>query len=275
MTTSPIEELLSLVRRDLGAEEAHVLEPGEEPPSSPSTMAAPLPRGRTLVASFGAPPSDREARERRLGMLAESFRSIIEQGAHSRPPAAPARSLHEELVAVARRAGAVDALVIDAHSPIVWGASDDDASLEHLSPENDVELSGAWRGEDGPTDATAHLAEVAHAEAAGHQPLALAHRSTTVRALEAVRALPELDSLPRGGHMHHTASGDDFGYVAHSFAGIYVLVLAFEGRFDELRAKRAVTHALPAIENLVLALPPLEPGPPIGGAMVVRRGRRR
>src|SRR5262249_18547005 len=95
------------------------------------------------------------------------------------------------------------------------------------------------------------------------------------RAIFEVRALPEMATLPRGGHVHHTVSGADFGYVARSFAGIYVLVLVFDATFDELRAKRAIVHALPAIERLVLALPPLDPGPPVAGVVALRGRRRR
>src|SRR5262249_41254157 len=40
------------------------------------------------------------------------------------------------------------------------------------------------------------------------------------RAIFEVRALPEMATLPRGGHVHHMVSGADFGYVARSFAAI-------------------------------------------------------
>jgi hypothetical protein len=64
--------------------------------------------------------------------------------------------------------------------------------------------------------------------------------------------------------------------VAVSFASIYLLVLAFDGPFDEVRAERAVLESLPRVERLVLALPPLDPDPIVGtGAMRMRRPRRR
>jgi hypothetical protein len=63
----------------------------------------------------------------------------------------------------------------------------------------------------------------------------------------------------------------DFALIARSFAAIYVLVVVFRGPFEELRAKHAVTHALPAIESLVLALPPRDPPPTIAGAKAMRR----
>ena len=60
-----------------------------------------------------------------------------------------------------------------------------------------------------------------------------------------------------------------------SFSGIYLLAVIFEGQFDELRAERAMQESLPRIERLVLALPPLDPGPePMGGVVAFRRRRR-
>jgi hypothetical protein len=93
------------------------------------------------------------------------------------------------------------------------------------------------------------------------------------RALVAVRAHPALVSLHRGGHLHHAERGDTFGWIARSFAGIYVLVVVFESAFDELRVERAIQHSLPIIERLVLALPPHDPAP-MAGAMAIRRRPR-
>jgi hypothetical protein len=45
--------------------------------------------------------------------------------------------------------------------------------------------------------------------------------------------------------------------------------------FDELRAERATHEALPRIERLVAALPPLDPEPqPMGGVIAFRRQRK-
>jgi hypothetical protein len=95
------------------------------------------------------------------------------------------------------------------------------------------------------------------------------------RVVPEVRALPEIESLHKGGHLLHMARGPSYGYVARSFAAIYVLVLVFDGPFDELRAKGAIAHALPTIERLVLALPPVDPEPPMAGAVAMRRRRPR
>ena len=54
----------------------------------------------------------------------------------------------------------------------------------------------------------------------------------------------------------------------------YLLLLVFNGRFDEIRAERAVHESLLRIERLVLALPPHDPSPtPMG--KVIRLSRRR
>jgi hypothetical protein len=61
--------------------------------------------------------------------------------------------------------------------------------------------------------------------------------------------------------------GEELGYFARSFAGIYILVAYFPGAFSELRVEGAALHALPLIERHVLSLPPIDPGPP-GGRVV-------
>lgn len=384
VTGSHLEEFLAIVRRDLGAEDARILEAGEELPKAELSLSFDLEGGRRLVATFAEPPTDIEARQRRLSMLASSFHSVLtpaERARTSRPPAA--HSLHEELTALVQRAGAVDALVIDAHSPVVWGTAGEEREAPSLAPTEgpserprevgalrlvpkteDAELKrlsrqyglasveGPWmdpravevvprvlcdkyrivplsksgetlvigmvdpqsadaifdlvlvtglsidpvitsesmlalfaRWNDGHGD-TRSYAEVMAAidpearperEAAARAARAawLRHLASR-RAIEQVRALPEMATLRRGGHMHHTVSEPGFGYVARSFAAIYVLLLVFDAPFDELRAKRAIVHSLPAIERAVLALPPLDPGPPMAGVVALRgRGGRR
>src|SRR5213079_530923 len=66
----------------------------------------------------------------------------------SRPP--PSLSLHEELAALVQRAGAVDATVIDAHSPVVWGTAGEDREVPSLTgsappPTDRLRETGALR----------------------------------------------------------------------------------------------------------------------------------
>ena len=51
---------------------------------------------------------------------------------------------------------------------------------------------------------------------------------------------------------------------------IDALLAVFEGAFSELSVEAGLLHALPAIEQLVLALPPLDPEPAANGGRVIR-----
>lgn len=72
--------------------------------------------------------------------------------------------------------------------------------------------------------------------------------------------------LGRGGKLDRRITsnhGNDFVYdYVRSFAGLYVLALTFSRPFDIVAIRRVANKALPAIESLVLALPP--PGGPAG-----------
>ena len=97
------------------------------------------------------------------------------------------------------------------------------------------------------------------------------------RAVLAARALPEIAALRKGRLLHHMDREGEVPFLAHSFASIYLLVLVYEETFDELRAERALLDAMPRVERLVLALPPLDPPPPYegAGAVAMRRPKRR
>jgi hypothetical protein len=314
VSENTLEEFLTIVTRDLGAESAHVLnagDVGDEPEDGDgSRLGCDLPGGRRLVAFFAAPPADVDALRRRLAMLASAFADILPRGGRtrgSRPP--PSHSLRDELAALAKRAGAVDAVVIDAHSPVLWARASERSEAQDV-PEGEAPLSapGALTQTTETPSSTPPLA--ANEESPESDDLALVTRlrqpsipvprvsgehlslvagealdataatdeqapDLTQHAIDEVRALPELAELKRGGHVRHMASEDDFGCVAHSFAAIYLLILVFDGPFDELLAKRAVAQALPTIERLVAALPPIDPPPPMAGAAALRPRRRR
>ncbi len=119
---APIDRLLSLVRRELGAEDVRVLDVGAEPPAASNVVHARMPDGRTVVVSYGTVPADRDARLRRLEMLIRTFaQSLDDQEPVSRRPSAT--TLAEELRALTQRAQAINALVIDTESPIEWGSA--------------------------------------------------------------------------------------------------------------------------------------------------------
>ena len=293
MADNPLDELLVMVQRELGATTAQVVEPGDSPADPRPSVSCDLPDGRRLVAYLPEPPSDRAVCQRRLELLTSSFTDLLTgepARRPSRPP--PGHSLNDELAALTRRAGAMVAVVIDAHSPVIWGAS---TAVIHTLADNprnlllqprdltaEFERLGLTR--DAPIGDTHHQTTtsspsvmVEH-ESSGRPavhgknvlPRERSHALAAERAVATVRALPALGSLNKGRHLHYEASGPEGSVLARSFAAIYVLILAFEGETDELRARRAVQLSLPTIERLVLALPPLEPAPGMGGAAAIR-----
>jgi hypothetical protein len=181
-----------------------------------------------------------------------------------------ARSLKDELAALARRAVALDALVIDADSPVVWGSATSD-SFRPQRP--DYSTAVLVEGDSRPDWNDASATDVASLAPETGEAAGSAH-DCVERALAHVRSLEALEHLAKGKPLVHHFTADDFGVAAHSFSSIYLLLLVYGGEFDELRAERAIAEALPRVEDLVSALPPLDPEPsPMAG--VVRIGRRR
>jgi hypothetical protein len=257
-----LDRFVALVIRELDAHEVSVLEPAEAPEAFDENreLRCATTRGRIVMARFRQPlldEADREAKQRRLEMLASAFDAVTDEPAHpppSRPPAS--LSLRVELQGLCDRAVAVNALVIDANSPILWGA----AWGRDIVP-------AEWAASPAPPDpggAPASVDEGRLAEASRH-------------ALEAVRGLVELPAIRKGKRVRHVERDGAAPFLVHSCAGIYLLTLVFADAFDELRAERAVLESLPRIERLVLALPPLDPDPPRkgAGAVAMRRPQRR
>ena len=295
---SPVfERFVSLAKRELQADDVRMLALGEATPEADNVLVSRLSDGRHVVASFAEAPKDRDALERRLAMLANTFSDAL-----ASPPSEKTRirqpvatSLHEELKALAARARALDVVVIDTDSPVVWGGAavagrprarnelllrevsdrelasrgdDESGPLQDVSPEPPVAapLTG---GSPAPAESAAVVSE------RGEDDLPRESEATR-RAVAAVRRLPALDGLHKGRHLRHVERETNF-ILALSFSGIYILCLVFEGEFDELRAERAAADALPRIERLVSALPPLDPDPPqpMGGVVALRSRRRR
>jgi hypothetical protein len=263
-----LARFLALVRRELGAVEVRILEalqPGEpDDPPEPLEMRAALPEGRSLSVWFAAEPEDRAAKATRLEALAATLDPALVDPAprRSRPPAG--LSLRDELRALCDRAGAVNTLIIDANSPVVWAAAHPDGLIGEAPLESTPVLPIA-----GPRPRPA----ADDASPAG-SPARI--KNTSRRALKAIRGLVAVSALRKGKRVRHIERAGKTPYLAHSFAGIYLAVAAFDAPFDELRAERAMVEALPRIERLVLALPPLDPSPETGGRVVsMRRPRRR
>ena len=304
---SPVfDRFVTLAKRELQADDVRVLTMDETPPEASNVLVARLPDGRHVLASFATEPKDRDAIERRLAMLASTFADALaappSEKMRARPR--PALSLHEELKALATRARALDVVVIDTDSPVVWACASvparprarnelllrdvsDRELSSHLDDESgslqDVESHSEPHSRDdarakktNPDESMAVMADSLEDEEGTGTELS-GESETTRRAISAVRRLP-LEGLHKGRHLRHVERETDF-FLAISFSGIYILVCVFEGEFDELRAERAATDALPRIERLVFALPPLDPDPPqpMGGVVALRAnaGRRR
>jgi len=282
-TESHLERLKALVLRELGAADVLVLSAGERPPTAENVLVVTMPDQRILVASFGGPVADRDALERRLAMLVDSFADVLadERARGGRVPVST--SLREELRALAVRAQAREVLVIDVDSPVLWASAYGAAAPKASESEPGlVEMSRPQLVSGNDTDSSSNLAGGGLLDEATPEPPGVlpddegVEESIARRAVRAVRGIGGLGAQARKGkHVRHAEQGDELGYIAISFSGIYVLVLAFPGPFDELRAERAATDALPRIERLVLALPPLDPDPqPMGDVIAIRKRRR-
>ncbi|MEJ7727778.1 MAG: hypothetical protein WKG00_01030 [Polyangiaceae bacterium] len=339
MTTPALDDLLALVRRELGADDVRVVERGsahirsvpvDEPSPGPggggASVSCELPDGIEVVARFRSPPPDLAALQRRLEMICASLgeRVVDGPGASSRP--APLRTLRDELAALAMRAGALVAFVMDAHSPVLWGIGGHERGSDEPGDVYPALHGDDEAGETGVTGADVLALNLDRPEVTSRGPAAEAtigpvdarvtdsdasepanDEDLVAKSMDAVRALPATETLPRGGHINELVVFDDWTLLARSFAAIYVLVLVFDevvsgvseprpvsatstpvrplsvrpgadtggGGVDELVARRAVLHALPAIEQLVLSLPPVDPPPGVDAQLQIRRRTRR
>jgi hypothetical protein len=378
MGAPPIAEFMEVVKKSLGAKDVRILGDGEVPPSSEQTLACELPTGQVMTVSFEDRPANPDSARRRLEMLVRAFASTLSAAGEPHNTMSKAHALHHELAALVGRAGALDAVVIDANSPAIWGG----ASLElpeiiedepAREPDNVIRIDrqspSARRSElidrarelgiralealaidprammlvprevceahrfvplfgvgaglllamADPTDligvqravlatglevepclanerlisfvlAWNHAGEKrTHSDLVGAlDPESLSARETLAktvcdrwarhfairRAIQVVRAMPEMGMLHKGGHLNRTVTEPSFALISRSFAAIYVLVVVFPGPFDEIRAKHAISQALPIIESLVLALPPRDPPPSVSGAKAMRSPTR-
>lgn len=293
--TPAFERFVALAKRELGADDVRLLAPTESAPEAPNVLVTRMGDGRHVVASFGEAPKDRDALERRLTILTESFAESLAAPPSEKTRARPrvASSLHEELRALAVRARARDCVVIDVDSPVVWASASVPAKPRArsdllLRDVSDRELSSQVDDESGPLqDVVAPAAESTPAPLES-SPMATtpdeydddgvftgSEPEVTRRAIAAMRALPGIESLHKGRHLRHVERNRE-NYLALSFSGIYLLCIVFDAPFDELRAEKSAHESLPRIERLVQALPPLDPEPqPMGGVIALRSRRRR
>ena len=292
MNEEALSRFLELCAREMDASDVRAEARGTVQPSA-NVIVVPLGERSEVVVTFDDTPADIDARQRRLEMLATAFSAAIEGAGPERPKRVKRRSLRRELEALAIRADAIDAVVIDAHSPIVWGAvagpvaspvtnviplnAESRARIERIQESHRDLIAVVDDDDDDDSDDASELHRPAGSDdRTSATPAPGTPSPLTTRAVAEVRALPATAQLHRGGHLAHNKRDDHYGVVARSFAAIYVLILVFDKAFDMLRAERALREGLPIIERLVLALPPFDPEPaPRAGVIALRRPRRR
>ncbi len=290
-----LRKLLDLVQRTLGADDVRA-EIGGRDPDGEQAVWAPLTHGWRVVAVFDEPPDDPAAKRERLETLVRPFEEVTPSVKMPGEGFGPAkqRALDEELDAVAERAGARAAIVFDERSPVLWGSSvpraggwDVDAMERARALAAEVSEAGLdpahWLAEGAPSEKALEELGVDATVAQRwshrlHRLSGLAPDWTTSEwreALQVARAVVAARAECRGGRAPDRVSTheDDYGVFARGFAQIYLCALVYDGPFSELHAEGALVRALPHVEGLVLALPPVDP-PPRTAAKVIPLRRR-
>ncbi len=281
---------LDLVRRELDCQDAH-FEFGGEAPRESDRICASVQGGWRVVARFDdLAEADRKLRTDKLASLVAAFSGVgselqIRSPRFRRPSAS--QELDDALALLAEKADALRAVVIDEDSPVLWGSSESPPGPE------DVETA-MWIGELADSAAAAGLnmvelvqldPEQLREQVKGVEPRKL--RERLLRKLPVVRELgSQRDPEAWNAHIascraiaavrrapeNHEAIEDDLGWLARDFAGIYHAILVYDGPFSEIGAARMMLRALPAIEKLVLSLPPIDPTPKGARVLQFRRG---
>lgn len=275
-----LQRLLEVVRRELGADDAR-LELGGRDPDNGHLVWERMPEGWRVVAVFDAPPGNRTELQRRLSALLEAFQDVARRPPVPHSRVSVRRALDDELVALAERVGAEQAVIIDASSPVLWASSD----LERGDGEDVEQMERDARevieAEQADVD-LANLLEQPTPQASKALRDQGVERARATRLLQAARRMSERNEVRDvegwrrylrtaravgsiRGEGPREVREERFGYLARQLAGIYWLVLAFAGRFSELHAEAAVIHATPHLERLLSALPPTDPGSGVGG----------
>jgi len=286
MPDTALRRFLELVQRELGAVDARV-ELGGRDPVAPEFVFKNTQSGFRVVAVFGVAPPDRVAAQTKLERLAETFAHTLSElhgPAFSRGPSTlPVRRLSDALEALRARTGAVSAVLIDGNSPVLWGSSDSERDLVDVESFAKIGAALHRARERGLTldqlplhDASALIAMLPGRgidrviiEALSllvtpeHDESAVRHRLLTALAIASVRLHMHRGEQARS--LHHESQ---YGYIARGFANIYSIIVVFAGPFSELHVESAVLHTLPAIEEFLFALPPVDPPP--GKGQVIR-----
>ena len=292
MADTAIRRFLELVARELGADDVR-LELGGRDPVTENMIWKLVPGGFRIVAIFDQVPADRQAAQTRLDRMAETFAHTLSEQLQRESPAVrtatalPARRLDDALEALRARTGAVSIVVIDGNSPVLWGSSEPGHELVNVDDLARIGASLSVARDRGLTldqlalqDADALInvlrkrgIERAHEEllsmlvTRGSDESSARHRLLTTLAIASVR-----QKMHRGEHVRSVHHEPQYGYIARGFANIYQIIAIFEGAFSELHVESAILHVLPGIEELLFALPPVDP-PPSKGQVIRLRPR--
>lgn len=280
---------LDLLRQELRADDARA-ELGGKDPDDPRVIWNDLGNGWRIVLSYEQTPED-PARLR--AQLAELVAGFSQRTGDRSLPVAPEppvdsafRRLDAALEGLRARSGAVGVVLIDDQSPVLWGNADAQRSVQDVELLVDIgrAVGNARRAgltlDDlfalAPADLAARLTDLGVDDQAAEllgEVIGEGDETPTrhflLTCLAVARARQEAEAKPRPARwaFHET----QFGYLVRSFANIYLLISVFEGAFSELHVESAVVHALPAIEQMLLALPPLDPPPRPGRVIRLRR----
>ncbi|HET6333944.1 MAG TPA: hypothetical protein VFG30_12070 [Polyangiales bacterium] len=289
MTDTGVRRFLELVSRELGADDVRA-ELGGRDPTSENLVWKMIPGGFRIVAIFDKPPEDRQAAQLRLDRMADTFAhtlSELNSPAARSATALPARRLDDALEALRARTGAVSIVVIDGQSPVLWGSSEPGHELINVDDLARIGAALAVARDRGLTldqlalqdaDALINALRKRGIERAHEELLSMLvtrdsdessarHRLLTTLAIASVR-----QKMHRGEHVRSIHHEPQYGYIARGFANIYQIIAVFEGPFSELHVESAILHVLPGIEELLFALPPVDP-PPSKGQVIRLRPR--
>jgi hypothetical protein len=273
-----MDRFLEVARKDLG--EVRLLNARDRFLES-APLQAELPDGRFLVVVTTPEANDLEAIASRLELLLDCFADTLEALApitlpRRRPPATEALCL--ELRALTKRTDATDAFIIDIDSPVVWCSAEagpaTDSAGQPLTREARIATVEMRRPK---------LKLVGKSSVANEKPNPAPEPSDdddddsprlpvlTLKAIERLRALPELEPMRQGKRLRHSIHEPGFGLLSRSVAQIYVLSLVFDGEMSELPSERALTAVLPRVERLIQSLPPIDPSPGRGAKVSALR----
>lgn len=229
---------LEMARRELGGVDARA-EIGGRAPESGDTVVCEISEDSRIVVVLGSETGDSSLLSVKLERLVETFlRDMpppsVGQVRGTQDPTQHGR-LRQALEDLVERAGARVAAVLDQTSPIIWGstlAQDSDGNVDTLiASAEDVSLNAA---SDAQLIGKAAAALRSAGGSGGDGPLSQQGASVLLR----------------------------------RFAGIYALVVGYDAQASPLRVESAARKALGHIEQIVLALPPLDPEP--GGKKILK-----